>query len=103
MSRFWQSFNTRYNVYFNASQAYIEGDKAQENIHKDDYTKMLPVFLVGNKASQNTGKGNYETAITKCQKAISLHSIKRRPVVNAGKQKNAKTKAYLQRKEYNPF
>lgn len=103
MSRFWQSFNTRYNVYFNASQAYIEGDKAKENIHKDDYTKMLPVFLVGNKASQNTGKGNYETAITKCQKAISLHSIKRRPVVNAGKQKNAKTKAYLQRKEYNPF
>lgn len=103
MSRFWQSFNTRYNVYFNASQAYIEGDKAKESAHKDNYTELLPVFLVGNKSSQNTGKGSYETAITKCQKAISLHSIKRRPVVNAGKRKNAKMKAYLQRKEYNPF
>ena len=56
MSRFWQSFNTRYNVYFNASQAYIEGDKAKESAHKDNYTELLPVFLVGNKSSQNTGK-----------------------------------------------
>ena len=52
MSRFWQSFNTRYNVYFNASQAYIEGDKAKESAHKDNYTELLPVFLVGNKSSQ---------------------------------------------------
>ena len=103
MSRFWQSFNTRYNVYFNASQAYIEGEKAKVSGHKDDYTELLPVFLVGNKNSLATGKGSYETAITKCQKAISLHSIKRRPTVSVNKRKDAKTKAYLQRKEFNPF
>lgn len=102
-SRFWQSFTTRYNVYFNGSQAYIEGEQAKLSSHKDDYTHLLPVFLVGNEKSRTTGKSNFETAITKCQKAISLHSIKRRPVVSANKRKSAKMKAYLQRKEYNPF
>lgn len=68
MSRFWQSFNTRYNVYFNASQAYIEGDKAKENIHKDDYTKMLPVFLVGNKASQTLVKATTKPPLPNVKK-----------------------------------
>lgn len=102
-SRFWQSFTTRYNVFFNGSQAYTEGEQAKLNSHKDDYTHLLPVFLVGNEKSRTTGKSNFETAITKCQKAISLHSIKRRPVVSANKRKSPKMKAYLQRKEYNPF
>ena len=102
-SRFWQSFTTRYNVYFNGEQAYLEGEQAKINSHKDDYTQLLPVFLVGNEKSRSTGKSNFETAITKCKKAISLHSIKRRPVVSANKRKSPKMKAYLQRKEYNPF
>ena len=102
-SRFWQSFTTHYNVYFNGSQSYIEGEQAKLSSHKDDYTQLLPVFLVGNEKSRTTGKSNFEAAITKCQKAISLHSIKRRPVVSANKRKSAKMKAYLQRKEYNPF
>lgn len=102
-SRFWQSFNTRYNVYYNGSQAYIEGEKSKVQGHKDNYTEFLPVFLVGNEKSRTSGKSSFETAITKCQKAIALHSIKRRPVVSASKRKTPKMKAYLQRKEYNPF
>lgn len=102
-SRFWQSFTSKYNIYYNGSEAFKEGEKAKVSGHKDNYTEMLPVFLVGVEASRTTGKANYETAITKCQKAISLHSIKRRPVVNANKRKSPKMKAYLQRKEYNPF
>lgn len=102
-SRFWQSFTTRYNVYYNGSQAFIEGEKAKVDGNKDNFTQLLPVFLVGNAQSRTTGKSNFETAITKCQKAISLHSIKRRPVVSANKRKSAKMKAYLQRKEFNPF
>lgn len=102
-SRFWQSFTAHYNIYFNGSQAYEEGEKAKLSAHKDNFTELLPVFLVGVESSRTTGKSNFETAITKCQKAISLHSIKRRPLVSANKRKSPKTKAYLQRKEFNPF
>lgn len=99
----WHSFTARYNTYFNGEQAFIEGEKAKLDGHKDNYTELLPVFLVGNEKSRTTGKSQYETAIKKCQKAISVHSIKRRPAVNGNKSRSAKTKAYLQRKEFNPF
>ena len=102
-TRWWHSFTARYNTYFNGHEAFLEGEKAKENGHKDNYTELLPVFLVGAEKSRTTGKSNFETAITKCQKAIQLHSIKRRPVMSAGKKRTAKVKAYLQRKEFNPF
>lgn len=102
-TRFYHSFTAHYNTYFNGEQAFLEGEKAKISAHKDDYTELLPVFLVGVEKSRTTGKSNYETAILKCQKAISLHSIKRRPTVNANKTRSAKTKQYLQRKEFNPF
>ncbi len=102
-SRRWHAFTAHYNTVFNGQQAFIEGEKAKVEGHKDDYTELLPVFLVGVEASRTAGKSNFETAITKCQKAITLHSIKRRPQVSAGKRQSAKMRQYLQRKEFNPF
>lgn len=102
-TRWWHSFTARYNTYFNGSQAFIEGEKAKIDGHKDDYTEWLPFFLVGSEKSRTTGKSSFETAITKCQKAIQQHSIKRKPTVDAGKRNSPKMKAYLQRKEFNPF
>lgn len=102
-TRFWQSFVTRYNVYYNGHEAYKEGCEAKEKGNTDNYTEQIPLFTVGNEKSRTLGKGSFETAITKCEKAIQLHSIKRRPVVSASKRKSAKTKAYLKRQEFNPF
>lgn len=102
-TRRWHAFTARYNTYFNGHEAFLLGEQAKVEGHKDDYTLLLPVFLVGNEASRQVGKSNYETAITKCQKAITLHSIKRRPQVSADKRKSAKMKQYLKRGEYNPF
>lgn len=102
-TRWWHSFTARYNTFFNGHQAFLEGEKAKETSHKDNFTELLPVFLVGNEKSRSTGRSNYETAITKCQKAIQLHSIKRRPVMSGSKKRTAKVKAYLSRKEFNPF
>ena len=47
-SRWWHSFNTRYNVYFNGSQAFIEGNLEKEKGNKDNYTEMLPLYMVVN-------------------------------------------------------
>lgn len=103
MTRAWHSFTAHYNTYFNGEQAFIEGEKAKLSGHTDNYTELLPVFLVSSEKSRTTGKSQFETAITKCQKAIAVHSIKRRPAVSPGKSRNAKTKEYLKRKEFNPF
>ena len=103
LSRFWHSFNAHFNTYFNGQEAYKEGIKAQQEGNKDDFTQTLPVFCVGNEASRGLGKSNFETAITKSKKAIQVHSIKKRPTQAAGKTLSPKKKAYLQRKEFNPF
>lgn len=102
-TRRWQAFVTRYNVYFNAEQAYIEGRQAQDKGLKENYTEPLPLFGVGYEKQRSLGKSNFETAVTKCEKAIQLHSIKKKPVVDGSKSKTPQQKAYLSRKEFNPF
>ncbi len=102
-TRFWHSFSAKYNTMFNGGTAFREGIDAQLKGNTDNYTELLPVFVVGNEASRSLGKGNFETAIEKCEKAIQLHSIKKRPKVDVGKRKTEKMKLYLQRKEYNPY
>lgn len=102
-SRWWQSFNSRYNAYYNGKVAYIEGALAKETGNKDNFTEMIPLYTVGNKASRELGKPNFETAITKSEKIIKLHSIKAKPEWNHSRKKTEKDIEWLSRREYNPF
>lgn len=104
-SRFWQAFTTRYNVYYNGITHYNEQIKALENDYEDDYSQRLfihPAEAYSNpKAPQPST--NFSRTIEKMQKAISLHSIKKKPKKKAGKGNDAKYKEWLKRDEYNPF
>ena len=102
-SRWWHSFNARYNTYYNGTLAYIDGSLEKENGNKDNYTEIIPLYTVGNKASREIGKSNFDRAITKCEKAIHQHSIKRRPEWTKNRRKTAKDIEWLSRREYNPF
>ena len=102
-TRWWHSFNARYNTYFNGNQAFIDGNLEKEKGNKDNYTEMIPLYMVGNKQSRDLGKGQYDRAIEKSEKAIRLHSIKAKPEWNSSKQKTAKDREWLGRREYNPF
>lgn len=102
-SRWWHSFTARYNTYYNGTVAYIEGSLEKENGNKDNFTEMIPLYTVGNRGSRNLGASNFDRAIEKCQKAIKLHSIKRRPKWTKSRKKTARDIEWLNRKEYNPF
>ena len=102
-TRFYHAMTARFNTYFNGSEAYKEGVKAQTDGHQDDFSALLPIQSVSNKKTAAIGKGEFETAITKSEKAIKQHSIKARPKSSSSKKKTAKEKAYLNRKEFNPF
>lgn len=102
-SRWWHSFNARYNTYYNGSVAYIDAATEKENGNKDNFTEMLPLYTVGNKNSRELGKANFDRAIEKCQKVIKLHSIKKRPEWTKSRKKTAKDIEWLNRREYNPF
>ena len=102
-TRWWHSFNARYNTYFNGNLAFIDGNLEKEKGNKDNYTEIIPLYMVGNKQSREIGKGQYDRAIEKSEKAIRRHSIKAKPEWNSSKRKTAKDREWLGRREYNPF
>ena len=51
---------------------------------------MIPLYTVGNKASKDLGKANFERAIEKAEKAIARHSIKKKPEWNKSRRKQRK-------------
>ena len=104
MTRRVQAFKARYNTYFNAHQAYLDGIEAQRNGNVDNCTELIPLFMTGNKNTVAMGKSNFDTTIEKCQKTIKQHSITARPEAKKGnKRKTQKEKIWQSQKEYNPF
>lgn len=102
-SRLWHAFTANYNTYYNGSVAYIDGSLEKENGNHDNFTELIPLYTVGNKASIDLGSANFEIAITKAKKAIHQHSIKRRPTWTPGRRKTQEDIEWLSRREYNPF
>ena len=102
-TRFWQAFNTRYNVYYNGATHYDEQIKLTEE-YEDDYSKRLLIHPAEAHAIEKANKpaGSYDRTIEKMQKAIALHSIKKKPRRKGGKT-TEKQKQWLKRDEYNPF
>ena len=102
-SRWWHSFNARYNIYYNGKEAFIDGNLEKEKGNRDNFTEQIPLYMVGNKDSRSLGSSHYSRAIEKAEKDIRRHSIKAKPEWKGGKRKTDKDKEWLGRKEYNPF
>ncbi|MCM1152473.1 MAG: tetratricopeptide repeat protein [Muribaculum sp.] len=102
MSRQWQAFNTRYNVYYNGKEHYNEQIKAMEKAYEDDYTRMVLTHPADARADSKYPQpsGDFKRTIEKMQKAIQLHSIKKKPPKKSGSKKE---KEFREREEFNPF
>ena len=104
-SRFWQSFTTKYNVYYHGKTNYDEQLKAMMDAYEDDYSQQLymhPAEARSNpKAPQPSG--SFDRTIEKMEKAITLHSIKKKPKRKGGKGRDPKYQEWLTRDEYNPY
>lgn len=101
-SRKWQEFTTRYNVYYNGDEHYKQTLKEMERDYEDDYTRTLLTHPAEAKADPKLPqpKGDFKRTIEKMQKAIQLHSIKKKP---AKKGSSKKEKEFRARDEFNPF
>lgn len=102
LSRNWQAFTTRYNVYFNGSEHYKETLKEMEKSYEDDYTRTVMMHPAEAKANAKLPQpsGDFKRTIEKMQKAIQLHSIKKKPAKKSGSKKE---KEFRARDEFNPF
>nr|MDE6717413.1 tetratricopeptide repeat protein [Muribaculaceae bacterium] len=101
-SRNWQAFTTRYNVYYNGKEHYNEQIKDMLAKYEDDYSRLVLTHPAEARGDQKLPQptGDFKRTIEKMQKAIQLHSIKKKP---AKRNSSPKEKAFRARDEFNPF
>ena len=103
-TRWYHSFNTRYNVYFNGSQAFDQAFKEQLEGYTENYSKMIMMYPVSSLPKEKDKSGGpFDKAIEKAVKAIKMHSIQTKPEKKQGKRNDPAYREFLNRKEYNPF
>ena len=102
MSRFYQGTVTRYNVWFNGHEAFLNAQDAQEKGIKDNLGEPLTMYPFSDKKARQLGSSDYELAIEKAQKSIKLHSISVKPKKKQGTLSES-DKRWQSKKEYNPF
>lgn len=104
LTRLYHSVNTRYNIHFNAEEAYKETLKAQNGAREDNLSQRLYIFPDNSDSTaQQSAGGNYTTTIDKTTKAIKLHSIKAKPKRDPNRRNDKEYQDWLQQKEYTPF
>lgn len=103
-TRWYHSFNTRYNVYFNGDMAYQEAMKSQLEGYKENYTDMILMHPVSALPKEKAEPGgSFDRSVEKAVKAIKTHSIQTKPERKPGKRNDPKYKEWMSRSEYNPF
>lgn len=99
--RFYHSFTTKYNVYFNANEAYKKGEKKVEDQYQPDYSHIIDMFAISNKSTQGLAKTDMNIVETKCQKAIKEHSIKKKPKKDVNRTRDPKYMEFYNKEEFN--
>ncbi len=105
LTRNYQAFITRYNIYYNGDEHYKTTLKEMERSYEDDFTRVLYVHPADARACHDSPQpsGDFTRSIEKAQKAIQLRSIKRKPARKAGKSRDPEYREWMRREEYNPF
>ena len=104
-TRWYHSFNTRYNVYFNGNEAYKEALKSHLESHQENYSEMIHMYPISANSKEEKAKtgGDFDKAIEKSVKAIKTHSITAKPQRKSGRRNDPDYQEFMSREEYNPF
>jgi len=65
----------KYNIYFNANEAYKRGINRINSSNTDNYNEILPVFVESKEDLASSATGEMDKVIQKASKGIKLHSI----------------------------
>lgn len=75
LNRFFHNTNARWNGYFNAMEAYKKGSDKIESGYKENYRKLLPLYIYGDKEMAKTVQADMDVVIKKCSRVIEYHSM----------------------------
>lgn len=102
LSRNFHNLTSHYNIYFNGKESYKRGiEKANTSI-KNDYNRILDLFLYEDEGVHSSVSSDMQRAIDKATKVITFHSITAKPKVKEGNQ-SARDRAFYDKNEYNKW
>lgn len=102
-TRAYHYVTARYNVNFNAKQAFEKGEQAIKAQHQDNFTELLPIYYISDHKNASVATADMQRTVEKCQKSIKQHSIVKKPKRNPAKAKDPAYKAFMSKEEYNPM
>lgn len=107
--RWYHNTTAHYNGYFNAEEILRKNNDKVKAAHKEDFDKILPIFVYADAEAAKSSYPDMEKAITKCEKVIRRHTIsneskkdKKRPKLNKWIDDNHMVvgKAYFYKRNY---
>ncbi len=103
LTRAYHELTTRYNVYYNAEQAYQKILEEQSRNFIDHYDSLLPLYPHVIPVDKQLPGGAFDLVVEKTSKAIREHSITAKPRRDPTKRLTAEQREWLQQEEFNPF
>ncbi|MEA3449254.1 MAG: tetratricopeptide repeat protein [Bacteroidota bacterium] len=102
LNRTYHNITAHYNVYFNGREAYRKGIQRIEDQMDFDFTRRLPIYLLGNEETATTAISEMDKAIKKASKTIKKHSIKVKPKRKEGRLTEDEQE-FMEKNEYNKW
>lgn len=102
-SRAYHNMTLKYNIYFNANEAYKRGVNRIVSQNADNYNEILPVFVDSKEEYAGSAGGDMDKAIQKSSKGIKIHSITKKPEMKKSGQMTKKDKEFYDQKEFNKW
>lgn len=99
-SRAYHSMCARYNIAFNAKNAYADGIKSINKTENDDFSQRIEMFPISNAGNASVATSEMDRTIEKCRKAIKNHSITKRPKKNSKKWNKPSYRYFYNQEEY---
>lgn len=78
MHRGWHNMTARFNGYFYSNENIKETVKKIEKVHKDDFSKIIPLFIYTNNNNSKTFYSDCDKTIKKSSVVIQRHTITER-------------------------
>lgn len=100
--RNYHAMTTKYNVYFNANESYKKGYDKIENAYKPDFSNVIEMYAVSNKATEGVAVSDMKRTQEKCEKAVKEHSIKKKPKKKFEKMRDPNYVSFYNQEEFNP-
>lgn len=101
-SRTYHNITLKYNIFFNANEAYKRGINRINSTNNDNFNEVLPIFVDSKEDLSGAASGEMDKVVQKAAKGIKIHSITKKPQTK-GKQLSKKEREFFDKKEFNKW